>query len=116
MAGTRQSPAIFKRISEGPAPYPLPPDWDPSVTVWTADVRVQELNREGGATAAEQPTTLREYLVACPVGGPDLRAGEQGDIVHVIGRELRILNIMFGSYEFERHLVCVDNQTQQNPV
>ena len=110
------SPCIIKRISDGPPPYPLPEGWDGAETIHETVCRVQELNRAGGGVAGEQPTTERQYLIPVPVDGlPELRAGEQGDVVHAIGRQFRIVQIMFGSYEWERDLICVDNQTQQNP-
>ena len=89
---TMTATATIKRISDGPAPYPAPDDWDGSQTIWTGPARVQELKREGNNTPAEQPTTFREYLVPVPLEGlPELRAGERGDVVHVLGRQLRII-------------------------
>lgn len=116
VAGTQTAAAVFKRISDGPAPWPTPEDWPGATTIWETTVRVQELNRETGPIPANQPTKLREYMVSAPLDGPELRAGEQGDVVYVIGRQLRISSIMFGSLEFERDLICVDNLTQQNPA
>jgi hypothetical protein len=115
-AGLKTEHAIIQRISDGPAPYPLPPTWTGSDPLWSGLVGVQELGHENGATPAEQPTVTREYRVTVPIEGtPDFRAGERGDIVLVLGRVLRITSITFGSVEFERALVCVDNLTQQNP-
>ena len=119
-AGTMTVPCTIKR-SVGPPPYPLPENWTGLDTLHVTVCRVQELKREGQAVPADQPTTIREYLVPVPLVNaegtalPDLKVGEQGDIVYAAGRELRITNIMFGSLEFERDLVCVDNLTQQNP-
>ena len=116
---TMQSPAVFKRISEGPAPFPLPEGWDGSVVIWgdtdTVMVRVQQLNREGVTSTAEQPTAIHQYLVTAPVDGPAIRSGEQGDVIHVEGRQLRVINESFGTYLWERDFTCVDNLTQQNP-
>lgn len=113
---TMTTPCVIKRISAGPPPYPLPEGWDGAETIHETVCRVQELNKVTGGVAGEQPTTEREYLIPVPVDGlPELRAGEQGDIVHAIGRQFRIIQIMFGSLEWERDLICVDNQTQQNP-
>lgn len=113
---TMTEPAIFKRVSAGPPPYPKPPGWTEQTTIHQALTRVQSLNREGGGTPGEQPTAERQYLVTLPViDAPAFRAGERGDVVHVLGRQLRIVNIMFGSQLWEIDLVCVDNLTQQNP-
>lgn len=115
------APCTIARISDGPAPYPKPPGWTGEAVIHTTVCRVQELKREGGGTPAEQPTAERQYLVPVPLINdegarlPDLRAGERGDIVHAHGRQFRIVNIMFGSLEWERDLICVDNLTQQNP-
>lgn len=118
---TMTAPCVMKRISDGPPPYPLPEGWSNDQIIHETVCRVQELKREGGGTIGEQPTTDRQYLIPVPhqnadeVPLPELRAGEQGDVVHALGRQFRIINIMFGSQEWERDLICVDNQTQQNP-
>lgn len=118
---TMTAPCVIKRINNGPPPYPLPDGWTNEDPIHTTVCRVQELNKESGGVAADQPTTERQYLVPLPLTNPDgvplpdLRSGEQGDIIHVIGRQLRITQIMFGSQEWERDVICVDNQTQQNP-
>lgn len=109
-------PCVVKRVSAGPPPYPMPPGYTGAVDLHTTVCRVQSLNREGGGTPGEQPTTERQYLVTLPViGAPAFRAGERGDVVHTLGRQFRIVNIMFGSQLWEIDLVCVDNLTQQNP-
>lgn len=116
-AGTMTAPGVVKRISDGPPPYPKPPGWTGETTVHEALFRVQELKREGGGTPGEQPTTERQYLLTTQVtDAPAFRAGERGDIVHVVGRQFRIVSIMFGSLLWEVDLICVDNLTQQNPV
>jgi hypothetical protein len=115
-------PCQIVRISDGPAPYPKPPGWTAERVIHDTVCRLQELKREGGSTPAEQPTTERQYLVPVPhvspsgLPLPELRAGERGDIVLVMGRRFRIASIMYGSHEFERDLVCIDNLTQQNPA
>jgi hypothetical protein len=118
---TMASPAVFKRVSEGPAPYPVPEGWDGSTVIWGGGdppllVRVQQLNREGLTSTAEQPTAVHQYLVTAPVEGPAIRSGEQGDVIHVEGRQLRVINESFGTYLWERDFTCVDNLTQQNPA
>jgi hypothetical protein len=118
---TMTVPCQIVRISDGPPPYPKPPGWTGERVIHDTVCRLQELKREGGAVPGEQPTSLREYLVPVPHVNPygyplpDLRAGERGDIVLVMGRRLNITNIMFGSLEFERDLICTDNLTQHNP-
>lgn len=116
---TMQSPATFHRITDGPAPYPVPPGWTGSTLIWGGEpevrVRVQQKDqRAGDIVIADQPTTQRQFMVVCPVGGPKLLAGERGDVVHVLGRELRIIDIMAGTYEWELDLICVENLTQGN--
>ncbi|MFF2822620.1 DUF6093 family protein [Arthrobacter koreensis] len=113
--GTQTAEAVFKRISGGPAPYPLPPGWDGAEVIWSANVRVQELKREGRGEHADQPTHTREYLISAPAGGPPIRSGEQGDVIHVLGRSFRVISEQFGSLAWGRDFTCVDNLTQQNP-
>lgn len=119
--GTMTVPCQIVRISDGPPPYPKPPGWMAERVIHDTICRLQELKREGNPVPGEQPTVLREYLIPVPhispegVPLPDLRAGERGDVVLVMGRRMNITNIMFGSTEFERDLICVDNITQQNP-
>lgn len=120
--GTMTEPCVIKRITDGPPPYPIPDGWTNEVQVWPLPdeplmCRVQELNRDGGGTPGEQPTTERQYLVTIPViGAPAFRAGEQGDVVHAIGRQFRISQIMFGTLLWEIDFICTDNLTQQNPA
>lgn len=114
--GTLTDPGVVKRISDGPAPYPKPADWTGDTTIHEAMFKVEALNREGGGVPGEQPTAERQYLITTSViDAPAFRAGERGDVVHVIGRQFRILNIAFGSELWEIDLICVDNLTQQNP-
>lgn len=114
---TMTAPATFHRITAGPPPYPLPPGWDGSRIIWEGiNVRVQQRSQGAGdIVAADQPTVQRQVLITCPMGGPELRAGEQGDIVRALGREFRIVSILPGSLLWELDLLCVDNLTQQNP-
>ena len=112
---TMTADAVFKRISEGPAPFPVPDGWDPAEVIWNTKVRVQPLNREGAGVSAEQPVYTREYLVTAPMRGPAIISGERGDIIVVLGRTLRITNEQFSSLPWERDFTCVDNLTQQNP-
>lgn len=109
------SPAKFLRIVEGPPPYPLPEDWTGSEPFWEPLVRLQELKRESGPNPTDQPSSVREYLVAAPLGGPEVRVGERGDVIEVEGRTFNIQSLMSGSLLWERDFICVENQTQQNP-
>lgn len=110
-------PGVVVRISDGPPPYPKPPEWTGGTEIHEAMFGVQELKREGGGVPGEQPTTERQYLISTSViDAPPFRAGERGDVVHVIGRQFRIVNIMFGSELWQIDLICVDNLTQQNPA
>ncbi|MGN7250054.1 DUF6093 family protein [Arthrobacter sp. SAFR-014] len=114
--GFMTSPGTVHRISDGPPPYPKPVGWTGEALIHEALFSVEPLNREGGGTPAEQPTTERQYqLTTKVIDAPAFRAGERGDIVRVIGREFRIVNIKFGSQLWEIDLICVDNLTQQNP-
>lgn len=115
--GTMTEPCTITRISAGPPPYPIPVDWTGETTIHTTVCRVQELKREGGSVPAEQPTSERQYLITIPVlGAPAFRAGEQGDVINALGRQLRIGSIMFGTLLWELDFICVDNLTQQNPA
>lgn len=115
--GLKTVPGVVKRISDGPAPYPKPEGWTGETQIHEAMFDVQELKREGGSVPGEQPTTDRQYLISTSViDAPAFRAGERGDVVHVLGRQFRIVNIMFGSELWQIDLICVDNLTQQNPA
>lgn len=110
---TMTEPAVFRRLHDGPAPYPMPEGWDPSEVIWRTKVRVQALSKTArDPIPAEQPVTVHDYLVTAPVGGPNLRTGEHGDVVEVLGRTLRIVDAVTGSQVWELDLTCTDNQTQ----
>ena len=114
---TMTTPCTIGRITGGPAPYPKPPGWTGEALLHTTVCRVQQLNREDNGIPAEQPTQQRTYRVSLPVDGtPELQAGERGDIIHALGRQLRIQQVLFGTNEFERDVLCTDNLTQQNPA
>lgn len=114
---TMKSPAVFTRISDGPPPYPKPAGWTGGTVLWETKVRVQAMvQRFGVPVPAEQPSVERRYLITCPVDGPELRAGERGDVITTGGRAFNIISIAQGTYEFERALLCVENITQQNPT
>lgn len=109
------APARFLRIVEGPPPYPFPDGWTGEAEVWSTNVRVQELKREGQPVPADQPTSVREYLITAPYGGPPIRVGERGDIIEAVGRRFNIQTSMAGSILWEQDFICIENQTQQNP-
>lgn len=115
----------------GPEPYSPDPLWEPWAAVAAGvPCRVQQRNSgagsAGSAVVADQALTVREYLVTLPLGAvPGIRAGEGGHIIRVtgyrpghggdpalIGRELRVKQVLLGSLQFERDLVCVENTTQ----
>jgi len=113
---TQTAPGAVVRINVGPPPYPKPEGWMPEQVIHEAHFNVQPLNREGGGVAADQPITERQYTITTSViGAPVFRAGEQGDVILVLGRRFRIGSIMFGSQLWEIAFVCTENQTQQNP-
>lgn len=115
--GTLKAQGNVYRVSGGPPPYPKPVGWTGRTLIHTATFDVQPLQREGGGSPGEQPTSERQYtLTTKVVGAPAFRAGEQGDIVEVIGRQFRIVNLVFGVHLWEIDLICVDNMTQQNPA
>lgn len=113
---TMTSDAEFRRISGGPAPWPIPENWDGGAEVlWETKVRLQELKREGVSDHAEQPTYTRQYLISAPLRGPILRVGEYGDVVRIEGRTYRLLSEMQGSLLWERDFIAVLNETQEAP-
>lgn len=112
-AATMTEPAVFKRVADGPAPYPPPPDWTGSRVVWgDVRVRLQALKREGIGEQAEQPTYTRQYLITAPLEGPELRVGERGDVATIKGKDYRLLSEMDGSLVWERDFIAVLNETQ----
>ncbi|MDJ0321832.1 DUF6093 family protein [Pseudarthrobacter sp. PS3-L1] len=121
ITGTMTVPCIFYRVSTEPPPYPVPPGWTGEEVIHETVCRLQERKLSNTPTPTEQPTSVRDYLVTVPhvspegVRLPELRAGERGDQVQVMGRRLAVTSIMYGSLEFSRDLDCTDNLTQQNP-
>lgn len=115
-AGTETAAGQVCRISTGPPPYPKPEGWTGETVIHEAMFNVQPLQREGGGTPGEQPTTERQYTISTSViDAPAFRAGERGDVIHVLGRQFRISSIMFGTELWEIAFICTDNLTQQNP-
>lgn len=113
---TMHTPAEFVRV-EGPAPYPEPPGWVGGTVLWRTNVRVQALaNTPRDSDAGEQLVTVRRYLVAAPMGGPPLKAGEAADQVLVLGRRLRIVDILPGSNLWEADFICEEVLSQTGPV
>jgi hypothetical protein len=115
--GTLKAEGTVYRVSAGPPPYPRPVAYAGNrAPIHTAMFDVQPLQREGGGNPGEQPTSERQYVLTTKVvGAPAFRAGERGDVVEVLGREFRIINLVFGANLWEIDLICVDNMTQQNP-
>lgn len=114
-ASTMTEPAVFKRVADGPAPYPLPEGWTGGARVVWDDVRVrlQALKREGIGEQAEQPSYTRQYLITAPLEGPPLQVGERGDVVTVKGKDYRLVSEMDGSLVWERDFIAVLNETQE---
>lgn len=114
---THLAPGTIHRITAGPPPFPKPPGWTASEQIHAAFFRVQELKREDFGAPGEQPTVERQYLLSTAVEGcPPLQTGERGDLIKVVGRTFQVRSVMAGSELFETNLVCIENQTQQNPV
>lgn len=103
-----------------PEPWPLPEGWVGQTPFYTTKCRVQQLNREGSAVAADQPVNLHDYLVVVSVDSPPIVGGERGDYGIILdssdslleGRRLDVRDVQHGSLMWERDLICVDNLTQ----
>lgn len=116
VARTLTQPGKVWRVSAGPPPFPKPPGWTGREMIHETLFDVQPLQREGGGTPGEQPTTERQYTLTMQVtDAPAIRAGERGDIIEVIGREFKVLSFILGAELWQIDLVCSDNLTQQNP-
>lgn len=115
----------------GPDPWPPTDDPPQRPIVWpTGDdlgrCRVQEIDAVKEPATIAQTAGVRSYLVTVPIDGlPQLKAGEQSDIVTItecdddpllVGRVLRITDIQHGSLMFERDLVCTDDLTANGPT
>lgn len=105
------------------------PDFTPGSDTVLADTtcRVQQQNRAGRVDAQGQLVDTRDYLVtipadAWPVGtvvddqGPHVivtgyQAGHAGD-PDLIGRRLRVTQVLHGTLRFERDLMCVLDLTE----
>ncbi|MCT1368404.1 DUF6093 family protein [Rothia sp. p3-SID1597] len=103
---------------DGPGPDML--------TARNVPCRVQELKSagEGSAVPAGQEVTERRYLITVPVKTPvHFKTGTRGHQIEVtdvredgdpmlVGRRFDVIQVMTGSEVWERDLVCIDNQTQ----
>ena len=119
-AATMTSECTIQRVSDGPAPFPLPPDWDGGTpTIWAGSCRLQQLNREQSVDVAGQPTQGRHHLIGFPYDPtnplPLLRVGERGDVVHISGREYTLMQRLDSSEEWQHDFIASGNQTQTNP-
>lgn len=96
-----------------PKTWPAPP-FNERVLV-QCEFRVQELKRELSPMPGGQPTEVRQYLITMPLAlaPADLRVGDEGDNVLVVGRRFQIKQKMAGSLLWEMDLICTENQTQQ---
>lgn len=108
---------VIERVTDGPAPFPLPESWTGRTQLWAGKARIQELKREQGADLAGQPTESRQYLIQLPYDGtlPDLWVGERGDLVTSNGIEYTLKQRMTGSELWAHDFIAWENQTQQNP-
>lgn len=120
-ASAMTAECVIKRVTAGPPPYPLPPGWDGAEVIWTGRCRVQELKRENSPIPGQQPSELRQYLIAFPFQNddgaplPQIRTGESGDTTHTLGRVFNLKQSMTGSELFQNDFIAWENQTQQNP-
>lgn len=110
--GTRTVTAQISRLAGGPAPYPRPVDWTGRIPLWETPARLQMQQRGGVVDQAEQPQVVREYTLALPLGGPELRVGEGGDVATIEGRDYRLLAEQNSSVHWERLFTVSLNQTQ----
>ena len=113
------STCVITRPTDGPAPYPLPDDWEGSTTLWSGPCRLQQHNRESAVDFAGQHTETRRHLIAFPYTEenplPDLRVGESGDRVNINGRLYILRQKLESSEEWQHDFIAEDNQTQNNP-
>lgn len=116
-AGGMTADCVIERVTDGPAPFPLPDGWTGRTLVWAGKARIQELKREQAADLAGQPTESRQYLIQLPYDGtlPELHVGERGDIVTSAGTEYIMKQRMTGSELWAHDFIAWENQTQQNP-
>lgn len=114
------SVCTVQRVTDGPAPFPLPPDWDGGTqTLWEGACRLQQLNREQSVDVAGQPTQARHHLIAFPYDPtnpvPELWTGERGDTVHISGRAYTLMQRLDSSEGWQHDFIASENQTQNNP-
>jgi hypothetical protein len=112
----------------GPEPYDPDPGWSPWRTTRTGvRCRVQLQSDRGQApVVGDQVVTAATYLVTLPLEDAEgLRVGEGGHVLRLtgykpghagdpalIGRELRAVQVMLGTLQFERDVVCTELSTQ----
>jgi hypothetical protein len=70
--------------------------------------------------AGEQPMTLTENQVTIPITAPTVKVGDLMKMTttadpRLLGRVFRIVSVVFGEYQAERHLMCEDNETRPQP-
>lgn len=119
VAGGMTADCVIERVTDGPAPFPLPDGWTGRAPVWSGMARIQELKRESTAFPTDQPTESRQYLIQLPMLAvnplPPLHVGERGDIVTSNGVEYTLKQHMTGSELWAHDYIAWENQTQQNP-
>lgn len=117
VAGTLKAEGTVYRVTGGPPPFPKPDGWTARTPIHSGKFDVQPIQGSGGGNPGEQPSRERQYILTTTVvGAPPFQVGERGDIIEVVGREFRIVGLVLGANLWEIDLICVDNETQQNPV
>lgn len=118
-ASLMTSECTVTRATDGPAPFPLPPGWTGTQTLWTGNCRLQQHNRESAVDAAGQSAELRRHLIGFPYDTtnplPALRVGDTGDLVNINGRTYILRQRLDASEEFQHDFIAEENQTQNNP-
>ena len=117
-AGGMTADCVIDRVTDGPAPFPLPDGWTGRTLLWSGKARIQELKREQAADLAGQPTESRQYLIQLPYDRtlPELHVGERGDIITSNATEYILKQRMTGSELWAHDFIAWENQTQQNPA
>lgn len=128
---TKTATCLITRDREGVAPVDPgtgdPEPWEP-LTLYTGPCRVQVLRAGGGENEEAVGETIAEREVQVTLVQdevPELRAGRQtgdwvtitagGDDPQMADRRLRINTIGYSSLAWERVVICIDEQTSNNP-
>lgn len=90
--------------------------WTPaaSTVVYTGPCRVQALvTQQQVKVVGEQQETRRRYLVTIRFDAANVQLGDQVEVTdavdaRLIGRRLRVIDVAYGSEQWERDLNCED--------